>query len=75
MAQVGKNSATGWDKQHGVSPVIQVGDTGGLAVWIRVLRNARGNDEGGGGHLCGVNLSDNGEEGEVVRPTGHVRHW
>ena len=47
MVQVGETAAIGGGGQPGFSPVLQGGDTGGPAVWYRVLDTVGRNDEGG----------------------------
>ena len=52
--------------KHGVSPIILGSDTDGPAVWIRVLGAVRCDDEGSGGHPCGVPLPDHREAGDTI---------
>ena len=65
MAEVGKSAVTGGGGHPGFVHVLQVGDTGGPAVGVRVMVNTRRDDKVGGGHPCEVPPSDHGESGEA----------
>ena len=50
----------GGGRHPGEISFLKGGDTGDPDVWVRVMGNVINNDEGGGGHPCGVLTSDHG---------------
>ena len=54
MEKFEKDAVIGGSIQPRVIPVIQVSDTGGPAVLFGVMGAIKRDDEGSGGHLCGV---------------------
>ena len=65
MVKVWKADTKYGCRQPVIGPVLQGGDTGSPVVQVGFLGIIRRDDEGGGGHLCGVTPLDHRESGEV----------
>ena len=61
MSLVGKDSATIRGKQSGIILVILGGDTGGPAIWSKLLGTFGRNCSDGGEYPCGILTLDHSE--------------